>query len=171
MVIIGISGKKQSGKDEVCKHILEHFPDSAVRIAFADALKLEVAIALVKPLAYIDEHKDNLRLILQGWGTDYRRKLHGEDYWVRQWLRTVKNSSHKVIVCPDVRFINEADTIKKMGGYVIRVDRKSVDTSDTHPSETALDNYTFDHIIDNNATIKRLQVNVDVALEMLGLHT
>lgn len=73
----------------------------------------------------------------------------------------------------DTRFPNEADAIKKRGGINIRVNRikEKVITGDItqdilrntkdfgvveHESETALDNYQFDYVIDNNGTIEEL---------------
>ena len=49
--------------------------------------------------------------------------------------------------------------IKKRGGLLIRVDRNT-DTSSEHPSETALDNYKFDYVIDNNLHIGNLELQV-----------
>ena len=70
-------------------------------------------------------------------------------------------------IITDVRFPNEAQAIKDRGGIVIRVNReesvlyKGVKhvkglKSINHPSETSLDNYDFDHVIDNNGTIDEL---------------
>tara|TARA_R110002020_G_scaffold380110_1_gene591298 strand:+ start:38 stop:904 length:867 start_codon:yes stop_codon:yes gene_type:complete len=65
-------------------------------------------------------------------------------------------------IITDVRFPNEAQAIKDRGGIVIRVNRLEVDKFTTnfpqtlHPSETALDDYEFDHVIDNNGSIEDL---------------
>lgn len=169
IIVIGISGKKGSGKDEVFKRIQHHFP-LAQRIAFADSLKEEVARALCKTTKWVEEHKTECRTILQWWGTDYRRAFNGQDYWIEQWLRKCKESTAPVIVAPDVRFENEANTIHEIGGHVWRVNRNNLTTTDIHPSECALDVYNkFDRTIDNDWTIERLGLEVDLALEMSGL--
>ena len=65
-------------------------------------------------------------------------------------------------IITDVRFPNEAQAIKDRGGIVIRVNRLDVDKFTTnfpqtlHPSETALDDYKFDHVIDNNGSLEEL---------------
>ena len=46
--------------------------------------------------------------------------------------------------------------IKDLGGEVWRVERHNITLMD-HISETALDDYTFDKIIQNNGTITDLQ--------------
>lgn len=73
-------------------------------------------------------------------------------------------------IITDVRFPNEADAIRKRGGIIIRVNRKhGYNTPDGkwkempinyHASETALDNYNFDYILENNKTVKELEEEV-----------
>lgn len=65
MYTIGLSGKKKSGKSTVANMIENCYPvGSVVKLAFADALKQEVARACMVSLEYIETHKDNFRLIL-----------------------------------------------------------------------------------------------------------
>ena len=64
-------------------------------------------------------------------------------------------------IITDVRFPNEAQAIKDRGGIVIRVNRYDENgmpykTLNNHPSETALDNYKFDEVIENNGSIEEL---------------
>lgn len=76
-------------------------------------------------------------------------------------------------IITDCRFPNELEAVKKRNGITIRVNRKNINTvspigtpievdraisslPSTHPSETALDNATFDYVIDNNGTIEEL---------------
>ena len=80
-------------------------------------------------------------------------------------------------IITDTRFPNEADAVKSRGGINIRIERDDyifdgagkriiptkeyVNTSNKqHESETALDNYTFDYVIDNNGTIEDLIIKV-----------
>lgn len=72
----------------------------------------------------------------------------------------------------DLRFPNEFDAVKERNGISIRVNREikyQVESlggktnvpegyfpTNQHPSETALDNYKFDYVIDNNDTIEEL---------------
>lgn len=72
-------------------------------------------------------------------------------------------------IITDVRFPNEAKAIKDRGGIIIRVNRDVYiengvgfkfnplfDNRPEHPSETALDEYIFDYVINNNSTINKL---------------
>jgi len=79
-------------------------------------------------------------------------------------------------IITDVRFPNEAKAIKDRGGIIIRVNRFTEEQKiafaktragrsnnslqlvlkNQHPSETALDDYEFDYVVDNNGTLEEL---------------
>lgn len=64
-------------------------------------------------------------------------------------------------IITDTRFPNEADAVKSRGGINIRLQRNSdLDNNDIHVSETALDFYKFDYVVDNNGTIEDLIIKV-----------
>ncbi len=91
--------------------------------------------------------------LLQWWGTEYRRAQDNE-YWTRQWKAAISPKAN-IVIATDMRFLNEADTIKSVGGYTIQVNRKNVDGTPfvdpsrdkNHPSETQLDGYNYDYQI------------------------
>ena len=61
-----------------------------------------------------------------------------------------------VLFITDVRFPNEADWVRSMGGVMVRVDRKTGET-DNHSTETEMDAYkNYDHTIENNGTMPEL---------------
>lgn len=74
---------------------------------------------------------------------------HGFDY--SQWLIT------------DTRFPNEAQAIKSKGGIIVKVTRPG-EQQGTHPSETALDDWDFDVVIENNGSIEDLIEKVKIQL-------
>ncbi len=63
----------------------------------------------------------------------------------------------------DMRFANEYDFIKSKGGILIRINRPGVPQND-HPSETSLDNFKFDYVIDNNGTIEDFEKKIEDCL-------
>lgn len=77
----------------------------------------------------------------------------------------------------DVRFPDEAEAIESRGGFVIRINRLNStpqticvpNNERTHPSETALDNYTFKYTIDNNGSIEELIQKVKEILIKEGI--
>jgi len=120
------------------------------------------------------------RILLQLLGTEAGRNIIHPNIWVNALFAdykkiaynwdcdgntTVKGYPNWIIT--DVRFTNEAKAIKDRGGIVIRVnrtyyteDKKYImghDPFETHPSETALDDYNdFDYVIENDGTIQDL---------------
>lgn len=181
MNLLAITGKKQSGKDEVIRILRNHIGGARpiIRLAFADPLKLEVASALHIKISDIEDNKVLFRPLLQWWGTDWRRR-NKDDYWIEKWLYAIKQTSNELkeknplIICPDVRFINEANTIKYVGGKLWKVIRYSgdgnplvMDESDVtraHISETELDLIAASTII-NNTTMKAFESEVIMAYE------
>lgn len=169
--LLGITGRKRHGKDEVFKAISRHVP-KAHRLAFADPLKEELAKACGVDVAYINRHKDRFRLGLQWWGTEFRRELCSPEYWIHQAefalreLNIWRPHPPPLVVFTDVRFQNEADFIKKHGGKLWMVMRDEFGPdSDRHKSETEMDGYEVDRVILNTGTLKRLERRVIAAYQ------
>jgi hypothetical protein len=168
MILIGISGKKLHGKSTVADMIENYCIDKlhipVKKVAFADELKQEVALACDKSVQYIEENKQSFRTILQWWGTEFRRKQNHEDYWIYRmipYVTTAVEHGYGFLLIPDVRFHNEAQYIRSQSsGVLIRVNRSGWIDADQHPSECDLDNYTFDHTINNIGSLDQLQRKV-----------
>ena len=90
------------------------------------------------------------RLLMQLWGTEYRR-LQDKDYWVKKTLLSI--SKYDKVVISDMRFMNEYMAIKLIGGIVIRINRTESFKDPSiirHLSETDLDNIlNWDYKVDN----------------------
>jgi hypothetical protein len=169
-MIIGFSGKKQSGKDTAIREILGVFgkvrPIRVVR--FADELKRIVTTCFdVRPSDFETEEGKQRRVhpsyktvreLLQIIGTDVFRELD-PDCWVNAYSMQVDRLKNDIIheteglwypliLTPDVRFPNEVEAIHRLGGVVIRLTRNPI--QDFHFSETALDGFEgFDAVLDN----------------------
>lgn len=172
-IIIGLSGKARAGKDSMYEAISHVSKLEVRRIALADPLKDEVYKYVLKPhgverSALDDERKKYFRLILQGWGTDFKRNFFGQDYWVQRLeakLNSPQFRNFKGIVCiTDIRFREEADFVRERGGYVVRINRPKkglkakllsfFSKKDGHSSECALDKYEyFDYVVKNSKAL------------------
>ena len=160
-MLIGIAGKKKTGKTTLAKNIklgLSSPSKTAAIYNFAGPLKDEVSTAydFDRSLCHTDEGKNTVirrselvdlvgddkatvREILQVYGTDLTRKTH-PNYWVDALDAMLNDEDFKLI--PDVRFENEAGYIKKHGGFLIRLlPYHGWGESDDHLSETELDHY------------------------------
>jgi hypothetical protein len=168
-MIIGIHGKAGSGKDTIGQMIIESDPESNWhRKAFADKIKVISAeiLALDPKLVFSDSFKQveiprlqmTGRDFLQKFGTDMCRKHLSEDIWLNALLDEYSPDKNWVIT--DVRFRNEANRIKELGGKLIKVTRDTDELS--HISERDLETYHFwDQVIDNNSTIDDLRTIVE----------
>ncbi|AGC02079.1 Deoxynucleotide monophosphate kinase [Acanthamoeba polyphaga moumouvirus] len=188
MVLIGLMGNAGSGKTTFAEYIVKEY--GFVEKSFADPLK-----KACKELFLFEDHqvygtqeqketpdprwfnctprtalqfvgtellRDNLDRIMPGIGKDIF--IHHFKLWYQNELQ--KNPDVRVVVS-DVRFQNEADFIKSLGGTVIKISRETskinlfdklsgfiVNQTDTHASEKELKNINnYDILIENTNTI------------------
>lgn len=87
------------------------------------------------------------REFMQFFGTDIMRKIWSP-VWIRSCISRILSEGSELAVICDVRFPDEASAIEAAGGFVIRLTRNV--KQDEHVSETALDTYSFKHVIDNH---------------------
>lgn len=94
------------------------------------------------------------RHLMQTLGTEWGRDKLYADVWIDVFEHRAETSPR--VVCSDVRFHNEADRIRKMGGTLIKIDaseRLGVN-EDTHRSEAEIDEIETDIVIENNGTLE-----------------
>ena len=165
MKVICISGKAQHGKDTLANILKEELikKEHKVLIAhFADLVKY-----ICKTFFDWNGEKDDKgRTLLQYVGTDIVRTKY-PNFWVEFIISILQlfNSEWDFVIIPDCRFPNEYELFKENGIDVtlLRVERPNFINSLTqeqlnHPSETALDNYNYDYIINKDNTIDYLKV-------------
>lgn len=178
MRLIGISGRKRSGKDTVGKYLAEHHQFSLD--SFARPLKESIRIIY----GWTHEHTDGdlkevvcpywnvtPRTVMQRMGTEMGRQLD-QDLWrkslERRLMKLMEQDEENIpvgVAITDVRFPNEADGIRALGGEVWRVVRPSLGPqTDFHPSETGLDRYNFDREIVNDGSLDDLYAKVRTLL-------
>ena len=181
MKIIGISGKKGSGKDTFAKFLqnqLELSTCKSVRIdSFAANLKYCCALISGQPdyLFYNQDMKDRKagflnftnRELMQKFG-DLTRSLD-KDIWVKSLFNKYLDNPPEYLIISDVRFKNEAEHIKKLDGILIRIESDRV-KEDNHISEIELDNYSkFNLLIENNidTSLEQLKFKSNLAIEYI----
>ena len=173
-VVVGISGKRGSGKDTSADFLLKHLENlgiSVVKGAFADQLKKEYCEA---SSVNFDELAKNYKLkslhrpgIIK-MGND-QKAIHGEDIWIRKLLKNPEIKDYQVLIVSDLRYPNEAKSIRKHSKksilFRINIDLKLRELRgiswnediDKNHSETSLDSYpNFDLILNNNVNTQDL---------------
>jgi hypothetical protein len=159
-MIIGLAGKKQSGKSTVANYLIDVFDFH--EISWAYPLKEVIGrqlFGLPDEVLYGDSPKREEihptwgmsgRQILQKVGTDLFRNNFDENFWVKVGLsRIMEQQARKNhVVVSDCRFPNELEAIKQFGGFTCKIQKVGQETGDEHESERALDKYTdWDYIL------------------------
>ena len=183
--IILLSGKKESGKSTAAGILSE---SGFIEQSFAAELKNQLFVftkyVLGSPdITYDHFQKQELknipisipyvekgitpRYIMQVYGTEVMRTLFNDNYWVDTVIGKIKESNSEFHVVSDCRFPNEIDRIKEKFSFLsdkvfsVRIIRGE-NSLDTHPSETALDNYTkWDFMIMNNFSLDHFIADIN----------
>jgi len=108
----------------------------------------------------------SLREVYQSLGTDWGRTMVGQDIWILAGraridtlLGDVESDIIRGIVIDDIRFDNEAELVRNMGGVVIEITRSSVPQMD-HASEAGISRDLIDFSFANEGDILTLQHQV-----------
>jgi hypothetical protein len=174
--VIGIySPAPQSGKTFTAT-VLVH--SGFQPVSFAEPLK-RMAVTFLEGFGYredealklvwVDKHKYipeigcTARWLLQTIGTEFGRQAIAEDIWIRCWEARVRR--YDTVVTDDVRFTNEAEAVKAIGGQMWKIIRPSAQRNTDHPSEGALDDWDgFDVVIQNDGSLEQFRRKIDAAL-------
>lgn len=167
-MIIAFGYLARSGKDTAGSYLVARY--GFRRVAFADALK-RAASALTDMDAFDDDFKHQMTPlglsgghILQCLGMALRREF-GDDVFVHLSLLTELAKLCQNVVVTDLRFPNEAATIRRLGGTCVRIDRNVA--RDKHISERAGAEIEWDYIIPNNDPVEHLYARLDVLVDRL----
>lgn len=171
-MIISLSGKLGSGKSFITKHIKNTFKEYNFErksfgynlkkvTSFLTGVSMKTILSRKAKELYLPEWNMTIGQMFQKLGTDaIRNNLH-QNAWVISLFSDYTEDKNYII--DDVRFITEADAIKKRNGIIIRLegDPANLRNKDTrnhnHSSETELDNYeNFDIVWQNEVSEKRL---------------
>ena len=172
IVIVGLTGKARSGKDSAANALIQQ---GYIKLAFADPLKRAMAALTGEVLnAYhSDELKEAVtpalgitrRKGLQDLGTAIRTTF-GSEAFVRllQYDILRGNPGHRYYVVSDVRYPNEAQALREMGGTIIQISRPDhaglTGSEALHSSEAGLPTELIDGTVVNDGSLEDLYCKV-----------
>ena len=156
--IIGLAGPKGVGKSTYANQLVfdmyktREWSDAIRIISFASPLKEMLGCIVHKD--YIEDKEriiPNLgvsaRHCLQTLGTEWGRNLISDSIWIDITRHRIEESDATVFIIDDVRFDNEAEMIRDMGGEVWKLSRSGVNEDDAHISESGVsDNLITKHV-------------------------
>lgn len=142
--IVAFTGLAQSGKTTAAKFLLS---EGYERMSFADPIKQMVRC--LTPLA--DKHATppafggkTIRELYQTLGTDWGRNMVNTNLWVNlgrerleSLLGDVADNIIRGVVIDDLRFDNEAELVRSLGGLVIQIERPGLQAM-AHASEAGV---------------------------------
>lgn len=180
MLILGLTGKAGAGKDTVADMIYSRRA-GWYRLSFAGPIKLMLlesglvsGASLANRLAKdrpLQPWGKSPRQLMQSLGTEWGRKLVHPDIWLLLLDQKVTNASEHGaggVIITDVRFENEAEYVRDMGGRVVHIERALPGAADTHPSERGVKVAYGDLTIDNNGSVDELALRVETLLEVVS---
>jgi hypothetical protein len=210
--IIGLVGFQGSGKDTVGSIIQELYP-SYTTTSFAKPIKSALSSMFGWQAKLLEgtteasrvwrETQDSYwteklgkpitpRLMMREFGTELIRNQFSQDFWTNRCELFLQDSKKSVVVT-DVRFVNEIEMIKRLGGKIVWVRRDPLPDyynqslwfnqqtkfiqfvskpflrkiHGVHRSERDWIGTDFDSIILNNTSIQDLTRNVTTFMETL----
>lgn len=173
--LIGICGPAGAGKSTAAHYLCRKH--DYVRTRFAEPVK-----DMLRAMGLTERHVDgdlkqascdllggkSPREAMQTLGTEWGRDLMHPDLWTRLWLHRCQPlfDEWRRVVVDDVRFPNEAATISRLGGKIIRMEPPRAETA-AHISERY--DLPADVLIYNEGLdLDVLHARIDGALERLA---
>jgi hypothetical protein len=158
--IIGLNGKAEHGKTASARIIKEYVEGNGGTAAVFEISRLIydhcVQLRLLPAgLAREDLTFAQLRILVEE-GSRMRNTVD-PNYWTDMIVKQMLESGVDIAICPNVRFPQEAQAIRDVGGVVVRINRLNKDGSPyvspsrdpNHETETALDRWPADYYVYN----------------------
>lgn len=174
--IIAFNGKMGVGKSTAIEFLNKGTAKAVRNIKFAQPLYDMQKLIYETIDMPVPEPKD--RKLLQWLGTDWGRSID-ENLWVnifRDKVKALFKDSNSIVTCDDVRFDNEAKTIKLLGGVIVKiVSTKTSGRIDTkagipsHASEVGIDSKYVDYTIENNGSLEDFKNSLIKLYKELGV--
>lgn len=173
-MLIGFNGGMGSGKSTAIKVLADHTDIPVTNVKFAaplyemqEMIYDRVKSVYQRPADFIKDRK-----LLQWLGTDWGRGTLGESIWTNLWRAEAerlteisKFSEPLIIVCDDVRFDNEAEVVRALGGIIIKIEAerassRTVSGIANHASEAGIKPELVDIVLQNNGTLEEFKSKI-----------
>lgn len=172
--LIGLAGRRGSGKDTVAQLIQQLQPQRAWQIrSFGDAIKGVCAVLSGESTAPYYTQPGKAALV-PTYGLTRGELLQQVGAALRAWRGPVWIEAllaglppNAPVIVADLRFPDEAEALRSRGGLIWRIEgdplrqRGDGTRDDNHPSETSLDDYPHYHaVLRNEGSLEELRAQV-----------
>lgn len=176
--LMGFAGKMGVGKTTTANWFVEQHDFK--RLYFAKPLKESLSVLTGLPIEYFtdielkeliipglkgcapDYSGITTRIMMQKFGTDFVRDMIDPNFWIWRMTQMISEHSDRNIVIDDVRFENEAQLIRDLGGTVIHLTREfeSPSKQSGHISENSLKEKSHDIIVPCDISEELTAINI-----------
>lgn len=174
--LIGLAGRAGTGKSTVARLLCEHH--AFVEVAFAEPIKRALAAMLDLPRATFDDpatkeapidwlRNTSPRRLMQTLGTGWGRQIIADDLWLilaRRRIAQLTADADRLhvtgIVISDLRYDDEADLVRQLGGTVWHIVRAAPPVA-AHCSEAGILAQPGDRTLDNTGTLDQLEACIE----------
>lgn len=176
MILVGISGKAESGKTTFANLLKENFKEKGQKVMlinYGDMVKY-IACQYYNWSGNKDEEG---RTLLQKIGTERGRNIDSL-IWIQMVEKIINICSrdYDIAIIADCRFPNEFERweernieIKKILVERVNHNNKLTPEQREHPSETSLDHYdNWDFLVNNDATLEDLERRVNTIATLIA---
>ena len=159
--VVGLVGRAGLGKNTVAEQLILASGLEGRVISFAGSLK-----RFAWALGWNGKKDEKGRRLLQLLGTELGRECIDEDIWVDKWeveRNQMKRGGVVLFVSADVRFQNEVDHIRGLGGCIVRITGRETSLNEnlaSHPSEN-VEELPCDMEFDNSGSLEELPERVE----------
>lgn len=150
------------------------------KVSFAAPLRNGLSVMFDIPMEDIDNPTTknapnykfgrSIRYMLQTLGTEWGRNLIADDVWMKLAKEKISHqfSLGMNVVNTDLRFSNEVDLVKSLGGYIIHIIRPDNSNADNanktgvsnHPSNFSIPSELIDYTIINDKSLQCFEDDV-----------
>jgi hypothetical protein len=180
MILIGVCGKKYSGKDTMADYLVSRY--GFQKRSFAGPLKdacrhlfhfSEAQCHDPRQKEVVDTRWNiSPRQAFQMVGTDWVRHQFHRNFWVERMRHELMGfgPNDRVVLC-DVRFENEKDLVLELGGFMWGIQRPSFRRRrDEHESETSMDSFFASlPLLENNGSVQEFYSKIDAYINVVFL--
>lgn len=137
------------------------------------SLLIDLGYTSGEAFALLHERKEEIlpqlgvspRHLLRTLGTEWGRSCVHPELWLQSFQSRL--AGLPMVVVDDVRFLNEAQLIKRLGGEIWQLRRPGHERPAEHASDGGLEGWVFDRTIDNSGSLDDLKVQMHTGINTI----